>query len=53
MPSARAGLTPADEVLVIGAGPIGLASAQFAVLSGASVTVVDLSERRLSRSCVA
>jgi 2-desacetyl-2-hydroxyethyl bacteriochlorophyllide A dehydrogenase len=45
---ARAGLTPADEVLVIGAGPIGLASAQFAVLSGASVTVVDLSERRLS-----
>jgi 2-desacetyl-2-hydroxyethyl bacteriochlorophyllide A dehydrogenase len=43
----RAGLTPADEVLVIGAGPIGLASAQFAVLSGAAVTVVDLSERRL------
>jgi 2-desacetyl-2-hydroxyethyl bacteriochlorophyllide A dehydrogenase len=45
---ARAGLTPADDVLVIGAGPIGLASAQFAVLSGAAVTVVDLSERRLS-----
>jgi 2-desacetyl-2-hydroxyethyl bacteriochlorophyllide A dehydrogenase len=44
---ARAGLTPADEVLVIGAGPIGLASAQFAVLSGAAVTVVDLSNRRL------
>jgi 2-desacetyl-2-hydroxyethyl bacteriochlorophyllide A dehydrogenase len=45
---ARAALAPADEVLVIGAGPIGLASAQFAVLSGAAVTVVDLSERRLA-----
>ena len=40
---ARAALTPTDEVLVIGAGPIGLASAQFAALSGAAVTVVDLS----------
>lgn len=44
---ARAALTPSDDVLVIGAGPIGLASAQFAVLSGAAVTVVDLTERRL------
>jgi 2-desacetyl-2-hydroxyethyl bacteriochlorophyllide A dehydrogenase len=44
----RASLTPADEALVIGAGPIGLASAQFAILSGARVTVVDLSEHRLA-----
>jgi 2-desacetyl-2-hydroxyethyl bacteriochlorophyllide A dehydrogenase len=43
----RAGLTPNDAVLVIGAGPIGLASAQFAALSGAAITVVDLSARRL------
>lgn len=45
---ARAALSPEDDVLVIGAGPIGLASAQFAVLAGAPVTVVDLSERRLA-----
>lgn len=45
---ARAALTRQDEVLVIGAGPIGLASAQFAVLSGVPVTVVDLAESRLA-----
>jgi 2-desacetyl-2-hydroxyethyl bacteriochlorophyllide A dehydrogenase len=43
----RASLSPSDEVLVIGAGPIGLASAQFAALSGAALTIVDLSPRRL------
>jgi 2-desacetyl-2-hydroxyethyl bacteriochlorophyllide A dehydrogenase len=43
----RAALSPRDTVLVIGAGPIGLAVAQFAVLSGSPVTVVDLSSTRL------
>ena len=38
--------TPEDRTLVIGAGPIGLATAQFAALAGAPLTVVDLSERR-------
>jgi alcohol dehydrogenase len=38
--------TPEDQTLVIGAGPIGLATAQFAALAGAPLTIVDLSERR-------
>lgn len=38
--------TPEDRTLVIGAGPIGLATAQFAALAGAPLTIVDLSERR-------
>jgi 2-desacetyl-2-hydroxyethyl bacteriochlorophyllide A dehydrogenase len=44
---ARAALTKQDEVLVIGAGPIGLAVLQFAALDAGSVTVVDLSRTRL------
>jgi 2-desacetyl-2-hydroxyethyl bacteriochlorophyllide A dehydrogenase len=39
--------TAADEVLVIGAGPVGLAVASFARLSRARVTVLDLAETRL------
>ena len=38
--------TPEDRTLVIGAGPIGLATAQFVALAGAPLTIVDLSERR-------
>jgi 2-desacetyl-2-hydroxyethyl bacteriochlorophyllide A dehydrogenase len=44
---ARAALTKNDEVLVIGAGPIGLAALQFAALDAGRVTVVDLSRTRL------
>jgi 2-desacetyl-2-hydroxyethyl bacteriochlorophyllide A dehydrogenase len=44
---ARAQVTRNDEVLVIGAGPIGLATAQFASLTAGSLTVVDLSKSRL------
>ncbi len=34
-------------MLVVGAGPIGLGVTQFALLAGASVTVLDVSETRL------
>lgn len=44
---ARAALTKQDDVLVIGAGPIGLAVLQFATLDAGRVTVVDLSRTRL------
>jgi 2-desacetyl-2-hydroxyethyl bacteriochlorophyllide A dehydrogenase len=38
--------TPEDRTLVIGAGPIGLATAQFVALAGAPLTIADLSEGR-------
>ena len=44
---ARARLTRGDEVLVVGAGPIGIATAIFAGLDGASVTLVDTRQPRL------
>jgi 2-desacetyl-2-hydroxyethyl bacteriochlorophyllide A dehydrogenase len=37
-----------ENVLIIGAGPIGLSALEFAKLSGARVIVMDLSEARLS-----
>ena len=40
-----------DIVLVIGAGPIGLATALFAQLSGARVLMMDLNKERLSFCC--
>lgn len=43
----RAALTAQDAVLVIGAGPIGLAVATFARLAGARVVVMDLNADRL------
>lgn len=44
----RAGLRPGDEVLVSGAGPVGVLAAQVARAFGAaSVTVVDVSDFRL------
>jgi 2-desacetyl-2-hydroxyethyl bacteriochlorophyllide A dehydrogenase len=42
----RAELTPAESVVVVGAGPIGLATAQFAKLSGAQVAVMEISPTR-------
>jgi len=35
-----------EEVLVVGAGPIGLASVQFAKAAGAQVRVIELQEHR-------
>jgi alcohol dehydrogenase len=36
-----------EEVLVVGAGPIGLAAMQFAKIRGARLTVLDVNPRRL------
>jgi threonine dehydrogenase-like Zn-dependent dehydrogenase len=44
---ARAQLSKGEQVLVVGAGPIGLAVTQFALLAGAQVMVLDISEQRL------
>jgi 2-desacetyl-2-hydroxyethyl bacteriochlorophyllide A dehydrogenase len=38
----RSGLRPGEEVLVVGAGPIGLAVVQFALAAGGRVRVLDL-----------
>lgn len=43
----RANAQPNDSVLVIGAGPIGLATLEFVKLSGAKTIVLDLNEQRL------
>ncbi|MEL7338692.1 MAG: alcohol dehydrogenase catalytic domain-containing protein, partial [Planctomycetota bacterium] len=39
---------PGENILVIGAGPIGLSAIEFARLSGANVIVADLNEDRLA-----
>jgi 2-desacetyl-2-hydroxyethyl bacteriochlorophyllide A dehydrogenase len=44
---ARAHLQAGEQILVVGAGPIGLAVIQFALLAGAQVIVLDVSEPRL------
>jgi 2-desacetyl-2-hydroxyethyl bacteriochlorophyllide A dehydrogenase len=44
---ARASLASDDRVLVVGAGPIGIAVALFARLGGAQVTLVDTRSTRL------
>jgi 2-desacetyl-2-hydroxyethyl bacteriochlorophyllide A dehydrogenase len=44
----RSGLSSADRVLVLGAGPIGMAVMIFARLRGAAVTAVDLRPSRLA-----
>lgn len=36
-----------DHALIIGAGPIGLATLEFARLTGATITVMDMNEERL------
>jgi 2-desacetyl-2-hydroxyethyl bacteriochlorophyllide A dehydrogenase len=43
----RAAVRPGQRVLVVGAGPIGLAASLFAKLAGAQATVVDAREDRL------
>jgi threonine dehydrogenase-like Zn-dependent dehydrogenase len=43
----RAQLEPGEPVLVIGAGPIGLSTIQFAQLAGANVTVMEVSDKRM------
>ncbi len=42
----RAQLDPGENVLVIGAGPIGLSTIQFAMLAGARVAVLEISAWR-------
>ena len=39
---------PGEHVLVIGAGPIGLAAIEFVKLSGAHLIVMDMNEQRLA-----
>lgn len=39
---------PGDHVLIIGAGPIGLATLEFTRLTGATITVMDQVESRLA-----
>jgi alcohol dehydrogenase len=44
---ARSGLSADESCLIIGAGPIGLATLEFVRLTGATIIVLDKSERRL------
>ena len=46
----RANVTAGEFVLVIGAGPIGLAIMEFARIAGGNVIAVDVKERRLQFS---
>jgi alcohol dehydrogenase len=43
----RARPQPDEHTLVIGAGPIGLATIEFIKLTGARITVLDMNQRRL------
>jgi 2-desacetyl-2-hydroxyethyl bacteriochlorophyllide A dehydrogenase len=43
----RAGLQGHESCLIIGAGPIGLATLEFAKLTGANVIMLDVNEQRL------
>ena len=43
----RAALDPGEQVVVVGAGPIGLTVMQFARLAGAEVIALDISAERL------
>jgi 2-desacetyl-2-hydroxyethyl bacteriochlorophyllide A dehydrogenase len=43
----RARVSPGENALVIGAGPIGLATAQFVKIAGAEVMVMEVNEQRL------
>src|SRR5271168_4062671 len=43
----RADIQPGDTCLVIGAGPIGLATLEFVKLTGAKMIVLDMNEQRL------
>jgi 2-desacetyl-2-hydroxyethyl bacteriochlorophyllide A dehydrogenase len=43
----RSGLTKGENCLIVGAGPIGLASIVFARLTGAKIIVLDINPKRL------
>lgn len=43
----RAGVQPGEFVLVIGAGPIGLGTMEFARIAGANVIALDINQQRL------
>lgn len=43
----RANVQPGEYVLVIGAGPIGLGTMEFAKITGAKVIAMDVNDRRL------
>ena len=43
----RAGITVGEQVLIIGAGPIGLSVIPFATAAGGKITVMDISPSRL------
>lgn len=43
----RARISPGENALIIGAGPIGLATAQFAKIAGADVMVMEVNQARL------
>jgi 2-desacetyl-2-hydroxyethyl bacteriochlorophyllide A dehydrogenase len=43
----RAAIKPGEFVLIMGAGPIGLATMEFARITGANVIALDVSEKRL------
>ena len=45
---ARSAVAPGNQVLVVGAGPIGIATGLFARLAGAAVTLVDRRSTRLA-----
>ena len=45
---ARADIKPGENVLIVGAGPIGLGLMEFAKLDGATVIAMDTNETRLS-----
>src|ERR1700712_893094 len=44
----RAGVLPGEYVLVIGAGPIGLGTMEFARIAGGKVIAMDMNEGRLA-----
>ncbi|RYE58883.1 MAG: zinc-binding alcohol dehydrogenase family protein [Sphingobacteriales bacterium] len=44
----RAKITPGEFVLVIGAGPIGVGTMNFAKIAGANLIAIDINEQRLS-----
>jgi 2-desacetyl-2-hydroxyethyl bacteriochlorophyllide A dehydrogenase len=44
----RAGVQPGDVVLVVGAGPIGLGTMEFARIAGATVIALDINDSRLA-----
>ena len=43
----RAGLLPGENALIIGAGPIGLGTMEFACIAGANVIAMDINAKRL------